>query len=161
MLATPSLRTQSLARVVTLGLALTLAAACSSGKKAGDPVPGPTPTGSRPIDDRANTVQGDEVRYSGAQTIEEYLSGRVPGLQVIRDEGGRISLRIRGNASAESEPLLIIDGTAVTQGNNSDALRNIDVREISRVEVLKDASQTAMYGSRGANGVVIVRLRKH
>ena len=158
MLATPYLRARSLARGATLALVVTLAAACG-GKKTGDPAPAPSP--ARPVDNRANTVQGDEVRNGGAQTIEEYLGGRVPGLQVGRDESGRLSLRIRGNASAESEPLLIVDGIAVQQGANSDALRNINPREIARVEVLKDASQTAMYGSRGANGVVIIRLRKH
>ena len=140
--------------------ALVLVAAACAGKKTNDPVPPATPAGSRPIDDRANVVYGEEMRGGNVQTIEEYLQGRVPGLRVIRDAGGRLTLRIRDNASAESEPLLIIDGTPVQQGGNSDALRAINTREILRVEVLKDASQTAMYGSRGANGVVIIRMRK-
>ena len=113
----------------------------------------------RPIAD-ANSVTGAEMRETNVQSIEEYLNGRVAGLQAVRDEAGRLTLRIRGNASVESEPLLIIEGMPVVQGGNSDALRALNPRDILRVEVLKDASQTAMYGSRGANGVVIIRLRK-
>ena len=130
-------------------------AACSSSSQAPQQQPAPTA-----MDNRANVVEGEEMRGGNASSIEEYLSGRVPGLQVIRDGAGRLQLRIRDNASAESEPLLIVDGTAVVQGGTSDALRAINPRDIARVEVLKDASQTAMYGSRGANGVVIIKLRK-
>ena len=135
-------------------LALVATACGGSGGSAGQS-PSPRPTTSQ-----ANTVSGDDMNNTNVQSIEEYLNGRVAGLQAIRDEAGRLTLRIRGTASAEGEPLLIIDGFQVQQGANSDALRNLNVREIARVEVLKDASQTAMYGSRGANGVVIIRLRK-
>jgi TonB-dependent SusC/RagA subfamily outer membrane receptor len=131
-------------------------AACASTPRADDPIP----PANRPIASEANTVNGAQMREANVQSIEEYLNGRVPGLRVERDEQGRLSLRIRGNASAMSEPLLIIDDMQVPGGGNSDALRSLNPREILRVEVLKDASQTAMYGSRGANGVVIVKLRK-
>lgn len=129
--------------------------ACGGSGRSSSQVPSP-----RPIDTGANTVSGEDMRATNVQSIEEYLNGRVPGLQAVRDPAGRLTLRIRGNASAESEPLLIIDGAQVQQGGNGDALRTLNPRDILRVQVLKDASETAMYGSRGANGVVIIRLRK-
>ena len=144
-------------RILLSALALSATVACGGSGGSGTRTPSPEP---RPIDAGANAVSGEDMRATNVQSIEEYLNGRVPGLQAVRDQAGRLSLRIRGNASAESEPLLIIDGTQVQQGGNGDALRNLNPREIARIEVLKDASQTAMYGSRGANGVVIIRLRK-
>ena len=140
-------------RLLLSALALAAAIACGGGSGSRTPSP-------RPIDAGANAVSGDDMRATNVQSIEEYLNGRVPGLQAVRDNAGRLTLRIRGNASAESEPLLIIDGTQVQQGGNGDALRNLNPRDIARVQVLKDASQTAMYGSRGANGVVLITLRK-
>ena len=140
-------------RLLLSALALAATIACGGGSGSRTPSP-------RPIDAGANAVSGDDMRATNVQSIEEYLNGRVPGLQAVRDNAGRLTLRIRGNASAESEPLLIIDGTQVQQGGNGDALRNLNPRDIARVQVLKDASQTAMYGSRGANGVVVITLRK-
>ena len=144
-------------RILLSALALSATVACGGSGGSGTRTPSPEP---RPIDAGANAVSGEDMRATNVQSIEEYLNGRVPGLQAVRDQAGRLSLRIRGNASAESEPLLVIDGTQVQQGGNGDALRNLNPRDIARIEVLKDASQTAMYGSRGANGVVIIRLRK-
>ena len=109
-----------------------------------------------------SSVSGEEMSQVAAQRIEDYLNGRVPGLQVLRDETGRYSIRIRGASSlgrSDEEPLVIIDGMPVPQGSNSEALRVLDPREVFRVDVLKDASQTAMYGSRGANGVLLIRTR--
>lgn len=136
-----------------------LAAGC--GGRSGDPAPAPTPTSSRPAGpSTANTVEGSDMQRLNVQSIEEYLNGRVPGLQVLRNESGQYSIRIRGNASAEGEPLLVVDGVATPPGATSEVLRNLNPRDIARVEVLKDASATAMYGSRGANGVLIIRTKR-
>jgi TonB-dependent starch-binding outer membrane protein SusC len=108
------------------------------------------------------TVSGDDMKRVGAQRIEEYLNGRVPGLQVLRNESGQLSIRIRGTASlgkSDEEPLIIVDGIPTAQGMNSEVLRMLDPREVHGVDVLKDASATAMYGSRGANGVLVIRTR--
>ena len=142
------------------------------GRSGGDPSPGPTPTDrARPEGARTagqtssiSAIEGEDMRQAGSQRIEEFLNGRVPGLQVLRDEAGKYQLRIRGASSlgnSDEEPLLIIDGMPVAQGGNSEALRVLDTRDVARVEVLKDASQTAMYGSRGANGVLIIRTRRN
>jgi TonB-dependent SusC/RagA subfamily outer membrane receptor len=147
--------------LLTLALLATVATACGGGSSTGDPAQAPAPTTSRPADQqKANAVEGSDMQRLNVQSIEEYLNGRVPGLQVLRSESGQYTIRIRGNASAEGEPLLVVDNVPVTQGMNSDALRNLNPREIARVEVLKDASATAMYGSRGANGVLVIKTRR-
>lgn len=148
--------------LAALALIATAAVGCGgSGGSGGDPAPTPSPQTARPADQtNANAVEGSDMQKLNVQSIEEYLNGRVPGLQVMRNESGQYSLRIRGNASAEGDPLLVIDGVPTPQGMNSDALRSLNPRDIARVEVLKDASATAMYGSRGANGVLVIRTKR-
>lgn len=155
-------------RAALLAVALAaVAGACGGGARATDMPAPPRPSEARAGESEksgANTVQGSEMRQSGPQRIEEYLNGRVPGLQVLRDENGRYSLRIRGTASfgkSDEEPLIVVDGIPMAQGSNAEVLRNMDPRDIQRIEVLKDASQTAMYGSRGANGVLLIRTRRN
>ena len=111
----------------------------------------------------ATTVSGEDISKVPVQRIEEYLNGRVPGLQVYRDESGNYTIRIRGTqkfGQGGEEPLLVLDGMAVQPGSVSTVLAGLDPREISRVEVLKDASSTAMYGSRGANGVLVIKTKR-
>jgi TonB-dependent SusC/RagA subfamily outer membrane receptor len=81
---------------------------------------------------------------------------------VIRLANGDVSLRIRGKDSllGDGEPLLIIDGMPIHPANLSDALRGLNPREVTHIEVLKDISSTAIYGSRGANGVILIALRR-
>ena len=162
----PAHDTRVSARSLALAVATLFLAACGS---RGGARPDETPAPPRPEGRRTEqqtsgltTLSGDDMKQVGAQRIEEYLNGRVPGLQVLRNESGQYSIRIRGTTSlgqSDEEPLVVIDGMPVPQGGNSDALRGIDPREVARVQVLKDASQTAMYGSRGANGVLLIRTR--
>ena len=90
-------------------------------------------------------------RGSGYSDIYEYLQGRVAGLEV-----NGTSLRIRGDRSilGSNEPLILVDGIA------TDDISYISPDEVERIDILKDASSTAIYGSRGANGVILITLRK-
>jgi len=108
------------------------------------------------------TVDVDRLAPTGAGRIEEVLQGRVAGLQVIRLPGGGYSLRIRGTTSlvGDNEPLLVLDDQIIPPSAISSALASISPREVSRVEVLKDAASTAFYGSRGANGVIIITTKR-
>jgi TonB-dependent SusC/RagA subfamily outer membrane receptor len=142
--------------------ALAVLSACGSGGvRPARYTPPPSETeGSRTSS--VSSVSGDAMRQAGPQRIEEFLNGRVPGLRVERNESGQLSIRIRGSASlgkSDEEPLVVVDGMPTPQGMNSEVLRMLDPREVHRVEVLKDASTTAMYGSRGANGVLVIRTR--
>ena len=160
-----SLRSAVLAGALVGALAaLAVLTGCGSGAQANTvrftPEPAPEPGASRTSG--VTAVSGDDMKQVGVQRIEEYLNGRVPGLQVIRNESGQMSIRIRGTASlgrSDEEPLVIVDGIPTPQGMNTEVLRMLDPREVHRVEVLKDASATAMYGSRGANGVLVIRTR--
>lgn len=97
--------------------------------------------------------------------VEDLLQGRVPGLEVRRLPGGNYTLRIRGQHGlrgnpTDDEPLLVIDGTPVPSGSIGSALAGIAPRDVARIDVLKDAAATGTYGSRAANGVIIVTTKR-
>jgi TonB-dependent SusC/RagA subfamily outer membrane receptor len=108
---------------------------------------------------RREVVTGDAIRKD--QPIEEALSGRFPGVDVSRTPDGGIAVRIRGGSSlmGSNEPLYVIDGVEISPGTNG-ALTGINPYDIESIEVLKDATSTAMYGSRGSNGVVLIKMKK-
>jgi TonB-dependent SusC/RagA subfamily outer membrane receptor len=108
---------------------------------------------------RREVVTSEEIRKD--QPIEEALSGRFPGVEVNRTPDGGIAVRIRGGSSlmGNNEPLYVIDGMEIAPGPNG-ALAGINPYDIDSIEVLKDATSTAMYGSRGSNGVIIIKMKK-
>ena len=112
------------------------------------------------------SVTGDDLRKTIATSVDQALQGKAAGVAVTTNSGapgGGISVSIRGTNSLNgNEPLYIIDGIAVsgqTDGNNS-ALSSINPGDIVSMEILKDASATAIYGSRASNGVVIIKTRQ-
>jgi TonB-dependent SusC/RagA subfamily outer membrane receptor len=92
--------------------------------------------------------------------MADFLEGRVPGLEVRRLSAGSISVRIRGDRSLlkDGEPLYVIDGIPMQGGTG--LLPDLDPRDVRSVEVLKDAGSLAAYGSRGANGVILINLKR-
>jgi TonB-dependent SusC/RagA subfamily outer membrane receptor len=108
---------------------------------------------------RREVVSGDEIRKD--VPIEEALSGRFPGVEVNRTPDGGIAVRIRGGSSlmGSNDPLYVIDGLEIRPGPNG-ALNGINPYDIESIEVLKDATSEAMYGSRGSNGVIIIKMKK-
>ena len=106
-------------------------------------------------------VDGEDIQGRPAVHLEELLEGQVAGVQVVRHAGGGISFRIRGTGSfnADNEPLYVVDGMVVNvaPGRGVDWLSPGDIQ---RIEILKDASTTSMYGVRGANGVVVITTRR-
>ena len=105
------------------------------------------------------SVPMDESVGRRYASIEEMLSGRVSGVAVTQTPSG-ISVRIRGAGSlrANNEPLYIVDGVAVITGRNG--VLSVSPHDVARIEVLKDASAAALYGSRGANGVVVITTKR-
>jgi TonB-dependent SusC/RagA subfamily outer membrane receptor len=96
--------------------------------------------------------------------IEFMLQGRIPGLEVI-PQGGAFTLRIRGfrslrQSAGNDEPLLVIDDIIVPSGSLGTALAGVAPRDVARIDVLKDAGSAAVYGSRGANGVIIITTKR-
>lgn len=94
-----------------------------------------------------------------AVQVEEWLEGRVPGVWVVRRASG-ISLLIRGQGSIQgnNEPLYVLDGVPLQMAPGR-GLYWVSPRDIATVTILKDAGATAIYGVRGANGVVFITTR--
>lgn len=114
------------------------------------------------------SVGADALIERPAPSLNQALAGRVSGVQVNTNSGrpgGRTNIRIRGFSSINSSnnPLYVVDGVMLPMGNqdqSSNAIDYINPNDIASVEVLKDASSTAIYGSRGANGVILVTTKK-
>ncbi|WP_221409907.1 TonB-dependent receptor [Reichenbachiella sp. MSK19-1] len=107
-------------------------------------------------------VKLKEVKDIPSSSVEGVLQGRAAGLQIIsnsQEPGASSTVRIRGNStlSGSNDPLVVVDGFPIGGAGN---LTQINPADIESVEVLKDASASAIYGSRGANGVIIVTTRK-
>ena len=106
------------------------------------------------------SISGDELRDMPVSTIAQKLQGRFAGVQINQTTGqpGRgMQVRIRGQLSVTggSEPLYVVDGFPITGDINS-----INPDEIDDITVLKDAASTSLYGSRAANGVVLITTKK-
>lgn len=106
------------------------------------------------------TVPGDETR--SLTSMEQLVEGKVAGVELVHLASGKVSLRIRGQNSLmlSNEPLYVIDGTPVRADNFTDAVAGVNPQAVKRLEILKDAAATAIYGSAGANGVVIITTKR-
>ena len=102
----------------------------------------------------------DKDPPGGATDMESQFAGRFPGVEVTKVASGGITIRIRGATSImrSSEPLFIIDGVKVQGGPGG--LVFLDPNEIKKIEVLKDIGSTSMYGSEGANGVILITTKR-
>jgi TonB-linked SusC/RagA family outer membrane protein len=120
------------------------------------------------------SVSVDNTTESGATSVNELLQGRAAGVNVKTNSGvpgGSVSINIRGvgSMSASTQPLYVIDGVLMPTGGGDEPDNDVTVAnpmgflspdDIESIEILKDASATAIYGSRGANGVVLVTTKK-
>jgi TonB-linked SusC/RagA family outer membrane protein len=116
----------------------------------------------------------DHILKQPTSSLDKSLQGAVPGVQVTSTSGqpgGGVSIRIRGGSSIQggNEPLYVIDGFPVynqaisagaVTGADINPLSSINPADIESIDILKDASATAIYGSRGANGVVLITTKK-
>ncbi|MDR6781983.1 TonB-linked SusC/RagA family outer membrane protein [Pedobacter africanus] len=106
-----------------------------------------------------SSLSSKQIQDVPITSAEEILTGRLAGLQVTKEEGSpdaEVRIKVRGGTSIteDNSPLYIIDGIPMENG-----LRGLSPQDILSVNVLKDASSTAIYGARGANGVVVVTTR--
>ena len=159
-----------LGRRVTLALATgSYAVACAS--TGGVPRPASDPEDEVRVgydtQDRADltgsvgSVTAEDIAGQKVTRVEEMIEGRFAGVHVVRTRNGGITLRIRGVSTlmGNSEPLFVIDGMPVHSGPGT-ALLGINPSDIARIDILKDAGATAIYGSRGANGVVLITTKR-
>ncbi len=114
------------------------------------------------------TVKAAQLQERPSASLNEQLSGRIAGVQVNTNSGrpgGQTNIRIRGfsSISSSNNPLYVIDGVFLptgTQTQNSNSIDFINPSDIASIEILKDASATAIYGARGANGVVLITTKR-
>ncbi|MRT93714.1 TonB-dependent receptor [Ancylomarina sp. 16SWW S1-10-2] len=109
-----------------------------------------------------SSVKMKDISLSPSNSVDGLLQGRSAGVQVVSssdDPGAGSTIRIRGGSSYRSgnEPLVVVDGFPI--GNAGD-IKQISPSDIESMEILKDASSTAIYGSRGANGVIMITTKK-
>ncbi len=105
------------------------------------------------------SVKSDEIKKIPATNVMEALQGKLAGVDIVRTSGGagaNVSVTVRGNRSirAGNGPLYIVDGIQY------DNYQDINTNDIESMEVLKDGSSTAIYGSKGANGVILITTKK-
>lgn len=108
-----------------------------------------------------SSIEGEEITRMRTGRFEELLYG-VPGLMVIRRPDGGFSLQIRGVRSfmGSNEPLFVVDGMILQNVGRFSAADAINPGSVERIDVLKDAAALAIYGSRGANGVIVVTTKR-
>ncbi|MHB1146709.1 MAG: SusC/RagA family TonB-linked outer membrane protein [Lutibacter sp.] len=123
-----------------------------------------------------STVKSEELILSSSPSIGDVLRGKVSGLQITQNSaqpGGGLDIQIRGAGSinASNDPLIVVDGFPITDfqqpgtgnrydGGTQSVLNSFNPNDIESVSVLKDASATSIYGSRAANGVILITTKK-
>ena len=106
-----------------------------------------------------SSISSEEVDGIPSTRIEEMIRGRLPGVDVTRDASGEYAIHIRGTNTlmGETQPLIVVDGTPASSITN--VLIGIPPADVARIDVLKDAAAAAIYGSRAANGVIIITTK--
>ena len=124
----------------------------------------------------ASVVKSDALKNVPTTSFENALNGKVAGLQITQSSGqagstSQIRIRGIGSMNASNEPLYVIDGVPVTSGNtgqmsdyvagtSNNVMNTLNPSDIESITVLKDAAASALYGSRAANGVIMVTTKK-
>ena len=116
-------------------------------------------TKKRDLAGAITSIKTDDVKAGVVADMSQMLKGRASGVQVRQNSlepGGNVSIRVRGasSVSADNEPLYVIDGF------QTDNMSQISIDDIASIEILKDASTTAIYGARGANGVILITTKR-
>ena len=115
------------------------------------------------------SVKADDMQQTSASTMDQMLQGRAAGMQLTSNSGaagGSTSIQIRGvnSLNSSNEPVYVIDGAIITSEAGADVFSNpladLNPNDVESIEILKDASATAIYGAQAANGVIIVNMKK-
>ena len=136
--------------LLPVGLLVGLSSACAHRSNTSSSSPPPS-----------SSVTAEDAEHAPYQSIEQMLMGRFPGVQVARTPDGGVAVRIRGAASfmANTEPLYVLDGMPL-QAEPGGHLKGINPYDIESIQVLKNPAETAIYGMRGANGVIVIKTKR-
>jgi len=124
----------------------------------------------RDVTSSISQVKGEDISSKASPSFMQQMAGRASGVQVISPSGDvtappRVVIRGVGTVSSGNTPLYVINGVPVTSGNvagsysNNNAMADINPADIESFEILKDGAATAIYGSRAANGVVLITTK--
>ena len=109
--------------------------------------------------DDPDTVGREDTQRRSLSRVEDMLRGQIAGVEVYETPSG-LGIRIRGrNSFGESPPLFVIDGLPLEQGA-AGVTTGINPNDVESIRVLKNVADTAIYGSRGANGVILITTRR-
>src|SRR5688572_13800744 len=170
--AIPSVKGDTVKRIplprVFLATLLLLAGCGGSGLPPAGPRPGEVHDGmaTRPADKATGAVSAVTDKPPAPLRLQDLLRGKAAGVQVVTLPDGKQRLRIRGGNPtltpdlAEQEPLIMVDGVPIGQDALETALAGLNADEIKQVDVLKDAASTAVYGTRGAAGVIVINTTR-
>jgi len=147
-------------------LAAVLAAGCGA-----NPNPEPDPNivemgygtrHTRDVTGAVGSVDGRQLRNVRAARVEELMIGRLAGVSVTRSGSGGYTVRVRGAGGFTDggEPLYVVDGVPISMARPGHALDGINPADVQRIDVLKDAGSAAIYGTRAANGVILITTRR-
>ena len=131
-----------------VGILTVLILGCAHGQSSAPPPPSPS------------TAASDEIAQQRVVSLEQMLEGRIAGVTVTRGLRGGISVRLLGPTSffLSSEPLYVVDDVPVETGPGG-SLTWLNPQDIASIAVLKDPASTAIFGVRGANGVIVIKTR--
>jgi TonB-dependent SusC/RagA subfamily outer membrane receptor len=144
----------SMRAVLPVSFLLGLGSGCAHRNEPATAAP-PAPTSSPNA-----TVTAEDIAQAPGQSVEQVLMGRFPGVEVTRAPGGGFAVRIRGGSSIRSgnTPLYVLDGVVIDPGPNG-YLTGVNPNDIESIEVLKEPAETALYGLRGSNGVIVIKTK--
>ena len=125
----------------------------------------------RDVTSSISQIKGDDLASKASPSFMQQMAGKASGVQVISSSGDvtqppRVVIRGVGTISSSTSPLYVINGVPVTSGNlgysysNNNAMADINPSDIESFEILKDGAATAIYGSRAANGVVLITTKQ-
>lgn len=115
----------------------------------------------RDVTTAVSSMTEKDLDEGRAMRLVDLLASRVPGVRVVTRPDGDLSVRIRGASdSLSGEPLIVVDGMPVFSNRMMAVLETLNTHDIQRIDVLKDAGSTAIYGVRGGNGVILVTTRR-
>jgi TonB-dependent SusC/RagA subfamily outer membrane receptor len=131
--------------------------ACSHGSSSPTTQPRPEPSTGQ----QATVVGSETIDKNPGVSIERILADRVPGVHIGRAADGSMTITIRGATSfaLDNQPLYVIDDVPISPGPGG-SLAGLSPYDVASIKVLKDAASMSMYGSRGGNGVILIKTKK-
>jgi TonB-dependent starch-binding outer membrane protein SusC len=118
----------------------------------------------RDVTGSISSVKGEDIKNLPVANAADALQGRATGVDIVRDDGApgsAASIRILGTGTINnSDPLIVVDGVPLAPNPPTGGLNDVNPNDIASIEILKDASASAIYGSRAANGVVLITTKK-